>query len=90
MGCISTGEKPKEEDNIRKSEELLNFHKVSLGKLDVVFRKYSKNGKLNPLQFTKAGEKLGIQIRNTDKCFKITKTFNKIRDEKGNYVLYDI
>lgn len=90
MGCVQTSSKPSEEEGIIMAEKILNFHTKSSSTLDLCFRKFSHNGALNSLQFSRAGQSLGIQICNVDQFIRITSTYNKIRDSQGDYKLLDL
>jgi hypothetical protein len=90
MGCTLVPSKISEEEAIVKAEQALNFHIQSSTNLDLVFRKYSNNYKLNHLQFTRAAENLGLQICNISQYTNISLTFNRLKDPDDHYNLQDL
>ena len=90
MGCVQTSSKPSEEEAIIRAEEILKFNLQSSTTLDLTFRKFSLNERLNPIQFTRAAKPLSLQICNAGPYNRITSTLNSIKDPEGNYKLVDL
>jgi hypothetical protein len=90
MGCAQTFTKPTEEEAVIQAEEALNIHIQNCSQLDIAFRKFSLNGKLNALQFTRAANSLGVMTRNIGNFTRVTTTYNRLKDYDGNFLLIDL
>lgn len=90
MGCSQTSEALQEEHAITRAEEELRFHLQSSTSLDLCFRKFTLGEILNPLQFSRAGSSLNLQISNIGVYNRITMTLNKLKTAEGNYKLIDL
>lgn len=90
MGCSQTSEARQEEHAITRAEEVLKFHLQSCTSLDLCFRKFTSGEFLNPLQLSRAGSSLSLQISNIGNYNRITMTLNKLKTSEGNYKLIDL
>ncbi|OMJ74658.1 hypothetical protein SteCoe_26369 [Stentor coeruleus] len=90
MGCTQTFTKPTEEEAVVQAEEALNIHTQNSSQLDITFRKFSLNGKLNALQFTRASNSLGVTTSNIGNFTRVTTTYNRLKDYDGNFLLIDL
>ncbi|OMJ75183.1 hypothetical protein SteCoe_25730 [Stentor coeruleus] len=90
MGCAQTITKPTEEEAIVQAEQVLNMHTQNCSQLDITFRKFSLNGKLNALQFTRAANSLGVVTKNIGNFTRVTTTYNRLKDYDGNFLLINL
>ena len=90
MGCGESRQKPSEERAIILAESGLGFNLSESSKLDMLVRKNSHNGTVNPSQLQRISNALKVQTKDYGNYVKITSFYSKLKGESGDIPVRDL